>query len=78
MCQLHRAKSTNTYYVKYESNNTDLDDTIVPAQQTPYTTWVLSILGVTLVGLSGVLPLAVLPHLANNHNELSKLQLFFR
>jgi hypothetical protein len=75
LCQIYRAKSASSYYVKYDVNQTD-GQNVVPIQQTSYLTWVLSILGVVLVGLSGVLPVAILPHLATNHNELGKSSKF--
>ena len=79
-CQIHRAVNQNVYHLKYEveqkQTNYSTDDKPVE-YQSKFTVWFSSILGALLVGLSGVLPLAILPRLADQHDKLSLFKVHF-
>lgn len=77
--QIHRAQNPNSYYLKYDTNLTkthqqqqqqhnqsnDINDS-----RNFYLTWLFSVIGISLVGLSGILPVAILPRLAHDHDDL--------
>lgn len=88
-CQIHRAVNQNVYHLKYDVKvehvkqtnystviNTPCCDKPVE-YQSKLTVWFSSILGALLVGLSGVLPLAILPRLADQHDKLSLFKVHF-
>ena len=78
--QIHRASNPSSYHLKYDSNYTKhiqstdervrLDDKQLFVNY-KYLTWMFSLFGIMLVGLSGILPVLVLPRLANRHEDLS-------
>jgi hypothetical protein len=77
--QIHRAKSPSSYYLKYDVNytkaNSQKQQDLINEDpiRHQYLTWMFSIMGILLVGLSGILPVAILPRLANNNDDLGTL-----
>ena len=86
-CQIHRAASQTSgqnnkvdlnqnlqlnYKIDFEQNSTYKIDDKLYVKNSRTLTWVMSVIGALLVGLSGILPVAVLPHLADNHQKLSQ------
>lgn len=86
---IHRSISKHNYQNKYEHSNNTLDSWIssillqrqyliefFSSNQNELAIWISSVISASLVGLCGVLPVFVLPHLENDHKKLLNSSIF--
>ena len=81
--QIHRANNPSSYHLKYDVNYTkqiqssEQDENVELSTANQYLTWLFALFGITLVGLSGILPVLVLPRLADRHEDLGLKKNYF-
>lgn len=88
ICQIHRASNKHDYQIKYDSNftanylmkqlnlveNSSSSDTFkfFGIKDEKLLVWAFTVIGTFFVGVCGIVPVLILPQLADDHAKLSK------